>query len=110
MVKEFGALALAAAMNVRQLLSVLLSYWLYGHALAPLQAVGLVLVFAPLLGKYTWRLLRREKPPFVQADDVADVAPESGGDTGDTGKLSPKVGGGSRECANPTDEEPEPEK
>lgn len=47
----FGALALAAAMNVRQLLSIVLSCIIYGHRVTPLQAVGLTMAFVGLFGK-----------------------------------------------------------
>jgi len=48
MVKEFGALALAATMNVRQLLSIIVSYQLYGHKMIALQGLGLALVFVAM--------------------------------------------------------------
>merc|ERR1712060_130754 len=51
MVKEFGALVLAATMNVRQLVSILVSYQLYNHSLTRGQGFGLIVVFAALLGK-----------------------------------------------------------
>merc|ERR1719146_344153 len=45
-VKDFGALVFAATMNVRQVVSVLLSYATYGHSITAHQAVGLTVVFA----------------------------------------------------------------
>lgn len=51
LVKEFGALALAATMNVRQVLSILNSYVLYGHPISILQFLGLCMVFAALFYK-----------------------------------------------------------
>jgi hypothetical protein len=48
MVKDFGALALAATMNVRQLLSILLSTWTYGHSVTLFQIFALVIIFVAL--------------------------------------------------------------
>merc|ERR550537_1037663 len=39
-VKEFGALVFAATMNVRQVVSILISYAKYGHSITALQIVG----------------------------------------------------------------------
>jgi len=50
-VKEFGALVLAATMNVRQVLSILMSYFLYSHSISLFQVVGLALVFGSLFYK-----------------------------------------------------------
>merc|ERR1719238_2080850 len=50
-VKEFGALVFAATMNVRQVVSILLSYAKYGHTITSLQVLGLMLVFAALFYK-----------------------------------------------------------
>merc|ERR1719168_520460 len=44
-VKEFGALVFAATMNVRQVVSILISYAKYGHSITALQIVGLVVIF-----------------------------------------------------------------
>jgi len=50
-VKEYGALVFAATMNVRQVVSILLSYATFGHVIKPLQIIGLVMVFAALFYK-----------------------------------------------------------
>jgi len=50
-VKEFGALVFAATMNVRQVVSILLSYVTYGHLITTLQMGGLLLVFMALFYK-----------------------------------------------------------
>jgi len=50
-VKEFGALVLAATMNLRQVLSILVSYIMYAHPISFLQFVGLVIVFGALFYK-----------------------------------------------------------
>merc|ERR1719281_500673 len=51
MVKEFGALAFAATMNVRQVVSIILSYIMYTKPITLLQIVGLALVFGALFYK-----------------------------------------------------------
>mmetsp|Transcript_26581 Transcript_26581/g.53116 ORF Transcript_26581/g.53116 Transcript_26581/m.53116 type:complete len:168 (-) Transcript_26581:57-560(-) len=51
LVQDFGALVFAATMNLRQVASILTSYAVYGHHMAPLQAAGLALVFSALLYK-----------------------------------------------------------
>jgi len=51
MVGEFGALILAATMNLRQVISILVSYIMYSHAISSLQVLGLLLVFAALFYK-----------------------------------------------------------
>merc|ERR1719356_1974917 len=50
-VKEFGALVFAATMNLRQVVSILVSYATYHHSITGLQVVGLVLVFSGLFYK-----------------------------------------------------------
>jgi adenosine 3'-phospho 5'-phosphosulfate transporter B2 len=50
-VKEFGALVFAATMNVRQVVSILISYATYHHTITGLQVLGLVLVFGGLFYK-----------------------------------------------------------
>merc|ERR1719181_2210286 len=44
-VKEFGALIFAATMNLRQVISILVSYILYGHPITLLQLLALTTVF-----------------------------------------------------------------
>lgn len=51
LVKEFGALALAATMNVRQVLSILVSYMIYSHSISLMQVSGLIVVFGTLFYK-----------------------------------------------------------
>jgi len=50
-VKEFGALVFAATMNVRQVISILVSYVRYGHATTIPQIAGLAIVFGALFYK-----------------------------------------------------------
>eukprot|EP00931_Biecheleriopsis_adriatica_P011893 TRINITY_DN11298_c0_g2_i1.p1 TRINITY_DN11298_c0_g2~~TRINITY_DN11298_c0_g2_i1.p1 ORF type:complete len:381 (-),score=68.74 TRINITY_DN11298_c0_g2_i1:39-1181(-) len=74
LVKEFGALVLAATMNMRQVLSILTSYILYTHPISLPQILSLVLVFATLFYKsYLGYLKGKEKaaangqPPSAEA-------------------------------------------
>merc|ERR1719378_594119 len=50
-VKEFGALVFAATMNVRQVVSILISYAHYGHSITMLQVLGLIVIFSALFYK-----------------------------------------------------------
>jgi adenosine 3'-phospho 5'-phosphosulfate transporter B2 len=50
-VKEFGALVFAATMNLRQVVSILVSYATYHHTITGLQVIGLLLVFGGLFYK-----------------------------------------------------------
>lgn len=50
-IHEFDALTLAATMNARQLLSILVSIKFYGHAVTVMQAAGMTLAFAGLFYK-----------------------------------------------------------
>mmetsp|Transcript_1372 Transcript_1372/g.2135 ORF Transcript_1372/g.2135 Transcript_1372/m.2135 type:complete len:348 (-) Transcript_1372:36-1079(-) len=51
MVKEYGALVFAMTMNLRQVVSILISYSMYGHTINLLQAMGLCVVFGCLFYK-----------------------------------------------------------
>jgi len=71
-VQEFGALVSAATMNVRQVLSILLSYVTYGHSITGLQVIGLCSVFGALFYKSAQGLMgsdsasQAEKKPLVE--------------------------------------------
>merc|ERR1719364_612154 len=70
-VKEFGALVFAATMNVRQVVSIIVSYATYHHAITALQASGLVMVFSALFYKSFSGLLKSqdtkaEKTPLME--------------------------------------------
>jgi len=71
-VKEFGALVFAATMNVRQVVSILVSYVTYGHAITGLQVLGLFMVFAALFYKSSLGFFspaeKGEKEPLVKKD------------------------------------------
>mmetsp|Transcript_53269 Transcript_53269/g.98484 ORF Transcript_53269/g.98484 Transcript_53269/m.98484 type:complete len:407 (-) Transcript_53269:158-1378(-) len=60
-IKEFGALVFAATMNVRQLVSIIVSYMKFGHVITPLQVVGLALVFGGLFVKSYTGLVSKDK-------------------------------------------------
>merc|ERR1719343_801144 len=67
-VKEFGALVFAATMNVRQVVSILISYAKYGHSITMLQIVGLCVIFGALFYKSFSGLLApsKEKTPLLE--------------------------------------------
>merc|ERR1719453_83733 len=60
-VKDFGALVFAATMNVRQVVSILISYAKYGHSITSLQILGLLSVFAALFYKSYVGFVNEEK-------------------------------------------------
>jgi len=82
-VKEFGALVFAATMNTRQVVSILVSYATYKHAITGLQVIGLLLVFAGLfyksfLGLYGDAQKRAKDEKSALLDPAAPLkAPES---------------------------------
>merc|ERR1719246_402692 len=59
-VKEFGALVFATTMNVRQVVSILVSYAKYGHSITFSQMLGLALVFGALFYKSYVSLVSNE--------------------------------------------------
>mmetsp|Transcript_19791 Transcript_19791/g.43256 ORF Transcript_19791/g.43256 Transcript_19791/m.43256 type:complete len:341 (-) Transcript_19791:75-1097(-) len=50
-IKEFGALVFVETLNVRQVVSLLTSYVVYGHSITVLQVLGLAVVFGALFYK-----------------------------------------------------------
>merc|ERR1740127_329467 len=72
-VKEFGALVFAATMNVRQVVSILISYAKYGHSITLLQIVGLAVIFGALFYKSFSGLLTSsaEKKPLLEKTATA---------------------------------------
>merc|ERR1712151_1459452 len=67
-VKEFGALVFAATMNVRQVVSLLISYAKYGHSITLLQILGLCVIFGALFYKSFSGLMKSsagEKQPLL---------------------------------------------
>jgi len=70
MVKDFGALVFAATMNVRQVVSILISYVKYGHVITTLQVVALFIVFSALFYKsFSGFLMSKEKEPGPNEKD-----------------------------------------
>jgi adenosine 3'-phospho 5'-phosphosulfate transporter B2 len=61
-VKEFGALVFAATMNVRQVVSILVSYATYHHPIKGWQILGLIIVFAALFYKSAMAFMSPSKP------------------------------------------------
>jgi len=79
-VKEFGALVFAATMNVRQVVSILISYAKYGHVITGLQILALVIVFGALSYKSGMGFFdggskkgASEKTPLLPNKNEADV-------------------------------------
>merc|ERR1712232_564112 len=73
-VKEFGALIFAATMNVRQVVSILISYAKYGHSITALQILGLFLIFAALFYKSFADLFRK---PTEETQPLLEKAPQT---------------------------------
>merc|ERR1719159_11628 len=74
-VKEFGALVFAATMNVRQVVSILVSYATYGHSITVAQIFGLAMVFGALFYKSFVSMQdskgsQAEKAPLVDKDSA----------------------------------------
>lgn len=76
-VKDFGALVFAATMNVRQVVSILLSYVHYKHAITKLQIFGLILVFSALFCK-SYTGLRSARESVEETTRIVKSADRSG--------------------------------
>merc|ERR1719181_1282332 len=78
-VKEFGALVFAATMNVRQVVSILISYVTYHHSITMLQIVGLCIIFGALFYKSLSGLMapskEETKPLLEKKADTVDGTP-----------------------------------
>merc|ERR1712216_73407 len=73
-VKEFGALVFAATMNVRQVVSIIVSYLRYDNSNTLPQVFGLIIVFGALFSKSYVSLSNKnlaEKDPLIQRDKPA---------------------------------------
>merc|ERR1719440_735195 len=71
-VKEYGALVFAATMNVRQVVSILVSYATYHHSVTMLQVAGLFVIFSALFYKSYAALTsdkKNEKAPLLADKD-----------------------------------------
>merc|ERR1719298_259235 len=75
-VKDFGALVFAATMNVRQVVSILISYAKYGHSITALQIIGLVVIFGALFYKSFSGLLKPtgETKPLMEKKEGLEVS------------------------------------
>jgi len=70
-VLEFGALVFAATMNVRQVVSIIVSCIQYHHVITWLQTCGLFLVFAALFSKSYLGLKQTQKQKDEKAEDFS---------------------------------------
>eukprot|EP00405_Crypthecodinium_cohnii_P019246 CAMPEP_0206469736 /NCGR_PEP_ID=MMETSP0324_2-20121206/30472_1 /ASSEMBLY_ACC=CAM_ASM_000836 /TAXON_ID=2866 /ORGANISM="Crypthecodinium cohnii, Strain Seligo" /LENGTH=366 /DNA_ID=CAMNT_0053943581 /DNA_START=74 /DNA_END=1174 /DNA_ORIENTATION=+ len=77
LVKEFGALVLAATMNIRQVISILNSYIMYSHPITFFQILALVAVFASLFYKTHdgWKN-KKAKAPAPKPEAATTVGKE----------------------------------
>jgi len=97
-VQDFGRLAFGATFNLRQIVSVVASYLVYGHAVTGPQVAGLSIVavalcFQSLAGWMHVQAQDEQKPLLTEADAKA---PQGGG-----GRLAawlPRAGGRDREA------------
>jgi len=64
-IQEFGALAFTITVNIRQALSIFLSYLTYGHHILRLQMLGLFIIFVALFSgsAANWFARRKADPP-----------------------------------------------
>jgi len=64
MIQEYGALAFAMTMNIRQVVSILASYSLYSKPITPLQIFGISLIFFALYYRaHIWETGEKTKNP-----------------------------------------------
>eukprot|EP00913_Durusdinium_trenchii_P014455 g13559.t1 len=70
---EFGALVLAATMNMRQVLSILTSYIKYSHPISFLQILSLCAVFASLFYKSYLSYLKGKQPKEPKTPGKAEA-------------------------------------
>mmetsp|Transcript_55908 Transcript_55908/g.120319 ORF Transcript_55908/g.120319 Transcript_55908/m.120319 type:complete len:168 (+) Transcript_55908:2-505(+) len=88
-VKEFGALVFAATMNVRQVVSILISYVTYHHSITLWQILGLAIVFAALMYKSLAALITSAQPSPEKAPLLAKTAESAPLDAKNTASESP---------------------
>jgi len=72
-VKEYGALVFAATMNVRQIVSIIVSYIAYGHPMSYVQAGALLTTFGALFSKSFVAVLSApstERQPLLKEKQV----------------------------------------
>jgi len=78
MVKDFGALAFAACMNVRQVVSIIVSYIAYSKPVTALQIVGLTIVFGALFYKSYASMEEKQKEKEKAGESEKDALLEAG--------------------------------
>lgn len=83
LVKEYGALTLAATMNVRQVLSILMSYMIYAKPVTFMQALGLFIVFGTLFYK-TYDAYNAKNTPSVKHSTSGGPLPQDIGAANDS--------------------------
>lgn len=87
LVKEFGSLVWVTIAVTRQLLTIMISVVLFGHPMASLQWMGVLLVFSGLGLEIAWNYLKKaEKAPTISSS-IPSVASFSSMSSG--GALSP---------------------
>jgi len=79
-VKDFGALVFAATMNVRQVVSILMSYVHYGHSITGHQVLALFVVFAALSYKSSAGFFVSKEKEKEQTALLKDEANKIGND------------------------------
>jgi len=72
-VKEYGALAFAATMNVRQVVSILVSYAIYQHLITWAQCGGLMLIFSALFYKSYMALITSARLKGMEVEEKAPL-------------------------------------
>lgn len=75
-VKEFGALVFAATMNVRQVVSIIVSYIHFHHRITGWQVLGLLVVFAALFYKSVRALYDSTAAAAAKAEEKTPLLPE----------------------------------
>lgn len=86
-VMEHGALAFAATMNVRQVVSVVFSYIAYHHAITVMQIIGLGIVAASLALQIWWSCLSRKKSDPDEKEPLQPDRMEKGESEGSRGRM-----------------------
>jgi len=81
-IQEFGALAFTITVNMRQALSIFLSYLTYGHHILRLQMLGLFIIFVALFSGSAANWFTRRKA------DEADSLPRAVSGGQKTGRQS----------------------
>ncbi|CAJ1367317.1 unnamed protein product [Effrenium voratum] len=82
-IKEFGALVFAATMNVRQVVSILVSYAKYSNPVTMLQILGLMVIFSALFYKSIASMMEapkenaKEKEPILNKEEAAPLQDEA---------------------------------